>query len=330
MTRLIKTTLTSLCLPLCLGACRPKDEAESEFRNAVPRKETVEMAVPASAGQRLQIEAVEQALKGQTAGFYAITRAVSTMVNGGGAVVLLLVQQIVRQPPTKLEADSATWGPWAGALDPIEWMMTVKRIGDNRYEYKLDGRAKNSQGAFVTVLSGTHTPALDASGLPRERYGAGSFTLDWDKRNLLPMPEKDVGQAHYTYTHNAPGAGVSIAAKFLQVRDDDHPQQRVDVDYKYQSDTVVGGSMEFSTTPKSMMNAGARWSVKSRWLPTGAGRSDVKASGGDLPAGTTATANECWDIQFASQFLHASWIPLGGWGTEDSDCVIKGAVYSDL
>lgn len=330
MTRPARTTFVSLCLPLCLWGCRPKEEAESEFRNAVPRKETVEMTVPAAAGQRQQIEAVEQALKGQTAGFYTITRAVSTTVNGGGAFVLLLVREIVNHPPTKLEADGATWGPWAEALDPIEWMMTVKRVGDNRYEYKFDGRAKNSQGAFVTVLSGTHTPALDASGLPRERYGAGSFTLDWNKRNLLPMPEKDVGQAHYTYTHNAPGAGVSVDAKFVQVRDDDRPGQLVDVDYKYRSDAIAGGSMEFSTSPKAMMNVGARWSVNSRWLPSGAGRSDVKASGGDVPAGTMATANECWDIHFSSHFLRASWVPLGGWGTEDPDCVIKGAVYSDL
>jgi hypothetical protein len=69
--------------------------------------------------------------------------------------------------------------------------------------------------------------------------------------------------------------------------------------------------------------------IKSRWTAAGAGRSDVKATGGDLVA--DATANECWDTNFLSQYLFANWAPMHGHGTEAQDCAaFPTADYSSL
>jgi hypothetical protein len=334
MTSARNLALCSLSVFSLLGACRAADDEVDEYRNAIPRNETVTMQVPGaqSAGQPLVVESHSQSLRGGVADFYLVTRRVSTVVNGAGAFILTLVKTVTSYPPTSVTADTAVWGPFPGsALDPLAYKVTVKRSGDHQYDYTFEGRAKNGPATapFVAFLTGTHTPALDASGHPIEGFGAGSFTLDWDARATLPAPGNEIGKAHYDYARLSATAPVSVDAKFIQVKDDEHPGVRVDVDYLYRSTPGAGGSMEFvHSLPASMANAGARWAVKSRWTELGAGRSDIKASGANLPA--EARASECWDTSFASVYLSASWVPGGGYGTEATDCAFTPAEYSSL
>jgi hypothetical protein len=334
MTCPTKLILACVSTSICLGACRPLDDVD-EFRNGIPRKETVEMAVPAHTGQALTIERTSRALQGETADLYRLTREVSRLVNGSGALVLLLVKQVISHRPTRLDASSAVWGPWSEPLEPIEWKVTVTRAGEHAYQYRFEGRDKRKpEAAYVTVLSGTHAPTVDAAGSPIEGYGSGSFTLDWDARNTLPLPEKHVGEVHYNYSRTSPTAAVEVDAQFKQVKDDARPEVRVDVDYRYRASPGVGGSMEFvHAAPATAVMPAARWAVKSRWTRTGAGRSDVRAATEALP-GTQLSASECWDEGFASRFLHRSWDSQDGhgdrYGDEASACVFKSAEYSNL
>jgi hypothetical protein len=335
MTRLRTLFLASFCGTGLLSACQPADDVDS-YRNGIPRQETVEMRVPASGGQALTQASVEtngQALRGGVADTYILTRTVSAMVNGGGALVLALVKAVVAHPPTTLTASSATWGPWKGGpLDPLAYKVTVTKIGEHQFSYVFGGRAKAADsGDFTTILSGTHTAAVDGAGAPLEGFGTGSFTLDWDARATLPAPDKNVGKATYVYSRLSATATVAVDAQFRQVKDDEHPGQLVDVDYLYRATPGAGGSMEFvHNRPASLLDTGARWAVKSRWTEAGAGRSDIKASGGQLPAGATVMASECWSTAFASVFISASWVPGGGYGDETTDCVFKPADYSKL
>jgi hypothetical protein len=318
-----------------LGACRPKDDAEEEFRNSIPRGETVTVRVPGTNSGKALVETQAQPItlaQGQTADFYKLTWAASNIFNGGALLVLGLVKTVVSFPPTTLTADTAVWGPWTGALDPITWKVTVTRRGDHLYSYTFEGRDRNAPSApFITVLSGDHTPTLDAKGRPMEGFGSGSFTLDNDARQRLPMPGADVGKAHYTYERSAPAAMVAIDAQFIQVKDDERPGQLVDLGYRYRATPGNGGSMEFlHSAPATMTMAGTIWKIKSRWLETGAGRSDVVGQGGDIPAGQSAKLSECWDQTFASRYQLLSWTPLLGWGTEATDCVFTSAEFSTL
>jgi len=340
MTRLYKLTLTALTVLSLAGGCRPVDEAD-EFRNALPREETVKMSVPeAKGGQALTVESQTQALMmGATADTLQLTRLVSGVVNGGGALVLGLVKLVVSFPATTVSATQAVWGPWEDRNDPVTWKLTVDKIGPADYSYKLEGRDKTmASGAFTTILSGNHKPSLDGSGMPIEGFGSGNFLLDHDARNTLPAPPRhplnnmpDVGTAGYTYARTSASADVTVDAAFRNVRDDDHPGQRVNLDYRYRQTPGGGGSMEFVHAGQPIMGMAAGvWAVKSRWQQTGAGRSDVRAKGGDIPAGMTATLSECWDTNYASRFAEISWWPLGNYGTEASNCVFPTEEYSSL
>jgi hypothetical protein len=335
MTRYRTLVLASLSCSGLLVACRPADDDADTYRNGIPRQETVEMRVPGAGGQALTqaTESHGQALRGITAESYIVTRTVSGVVNGGGALVLALVKAVVAHPPTSLGANSAVWGPWkGGALDPLSYKVTVTKVADHQFTYVFGARPKaDDNAAFTTILSGNHTAAVDGAGDPVEGFGKGSFTLDWDARATLPAPDKDVGKATYVYSRMSPTATVEVDAQFRQVKDDQRPGVRVDLDYLYRATPGAGGSMEFvHERPANLLDTGGRWAVKSRWSEAGAGRSDIKASGGALPAGTTVMASECWNTGFASAFLSASWAPAGGYGDEATDCVWRPADYSKL
>ena len=198
------------------------------------------------------------------------------------------------------------------------------------YQYKFEGRPRTDPTApFVIVLSGTHSPALNVQGREIERFGSGSFTLDWDARASLPQPPDDnVGKVDYSYQQMSPADPASITAQFHQVKDDSHPGQRVDANYAFAQEPRGPGSMDFIyIVPDSASQAGGRGVVRSRWKFSGAGRSDVQIKTTD---GTVVLfLSECWDINYASVYKQDSWVGGQSWGAE-SDCAFSPAEYSTL
>jgi hypothetical protein len=275
MTRSVAYAALAPALAVGLFACHPKDEPGSEFATGVPRASTVAMAVPGSDTKALTVEGSNYALMGQTSEWYATTRAVTVTVNSVALAVGALVKLVTDYPATSVSLDSAVWGPWQGPLDPIEWRVTVTRIAPHQYQYTFEGRDKHNQNAaYVTVLSGTHTPGLDAQSNEIEGFGSGTFTLDWNARATLPQPDNNVGTANYIYDHQCPATVVNITAKFRQVKDDNKPGKLVDVvDYAFVQNPGADGSMAFLyNVPANATTAGGLGKVHSRWLWSGAGR----------------------------------------------------------
>jgi hypothetical protein len=320
------------CSTLILAAaCNPLDKGGSEFAAGVPRQETISMTVPGGSVKALTVEGSTRALEGQTAEWYRTTRAVSAVVNGGALAVGALVRLVTDYPATTVTLNSAVWGPWQGPLDPVEWMVTITRVAPHQYQYKFEGRDKHQPTApFVTVLSGVHTAGLDARGLEMEGFGAGSFTLDWDARATLPGPDNNVGSASYTYSHVAPGTVVNITAQFRQVKDDERPGKRVDADYAFVQNPGAEGSMDFVfNVPADATSAGGVAKVKSRWLWSGAGRSDVTMTPTDLTL--VYQVSECWDEHYASTYksVPLSTSAADNWGNP-ATCVFATAEFSSL
>lgn len=316
-----------LALPAILIACG-KDGADP-FRQAIPKAEAVALHVPAREGQALSGTAQRQdALEGERSGFYALTRAVTLTVNAGTVAVLGLVKGITDHRPTSLQGDVAVWGPHTDPLSPNTYRLTVTRNRDHDYSYVLDAKGKNEPDtAFRAILSGSHLVATDASGEELEGFGNGTFLIDWDQMQSLPEHDDHVGAATFVYTRLSASSNVQIDVAFRQVKDRE-TGQRVDADYRYVATPSAGGSFDF----KIIKNLDAQpaletMTIRSRWEQTGAGRSDVKAKGGDLPG--EATASECWDENFDSRFLSLSYAPSQNYGSEAA-CAFSPAEYSTL
>lgn len=335
-TPLTKAGLALLALlPLAFGACG-KDDGADEFREGVPTHEDVTIVVPAGSAQTGALTASgvterQGALLGQTAELYQLTRNMTVMVNGGTIAVLGLVRTITEFPPSSLAQDVAVWGPHTNPLSPNTWRLTVRRLGPGQFQYVFEAKPKTADdSAYLTVLSGHHNVAHPGmrrrASLPD--FGSGDFDIDWNAAQMLPEHDDNVGSAHFVYSRPSAIADVNIAVTFTQVRDDE-TGMLVDAQYAFVETPGAGGSFQFTLTKDAITTTSAleTLTVRSRWQQTGAGRSDVKLVGGDLGA-AQATANECWDSNFASAFMTNSYgDPAKMWGAE-TDCVFAAADYA--
>ena len=306
----------ALVVPALTVGCGRLDGDGDEYRQGVPLREDVEIVVPGVEQQAAALRAdgvleTRSKLLGETAALYTLTRNVTSVVNSGTAAVLGLVRAITLFPPSSVDKDDAiaVWGPHTEPLSPNTWRLTVHRIERGQFEYVFEAKPKTAgDTAYLTILSGHHTVANTAlrrrAGLPA--YGSGDFDINWDNAQMLPEHDKNVGRAHFVYSRPAPGSDVHIDVTFQQVMDE-QTQMRVDAKYGFVQTPGAGGSFQFTTTKNEILTTAAleTLTARSRWQQTGAGRSDLKMTGGDLA--TEATASECWDSNFASVYMTNSY-----------------------
>jgi hypothetical protein len=291
------------------------------FRQGFPRSETVKLNLPENKTALSGEAQRRDGLEGQTSEFYKLTRGVTVTVNSAGGAVLNLVDRIVNYPPTTVNQNVAVWGPHTDALSPNTFKFTVTKVADAQFDYVLEAKGKTeADSAFRVILSGSHLATGD-------KLGTGTFLVDWDQAKQLPEHGDEVGTAAYTYSKQSAGADVTIDAVFQHVKDGE-TGQLVDVNYKYKEQPGNGGTFDFRMNKNWVQGPGVEvLTVKSRWQQSGAGRSDAKATGGDLTA--PATASECWDSGFASRYANASWLTAqtGNYGAE-TVCAFPTAEYA--
>src|SRR5678815_2307956 len=319
----------SVTAMLALGGCRLMDD---DFGGSTPTAENVALAVPASTQGALTAGdgTTRSALLGQQADSYTLTRAVTGIVNGATGVVLLLVKTIVSYPPTTVHGDTAVWGPHSEPLDKNAWRLTVTRVEKHVFTWALDGKPKAADdSAFVTILSGTHTRAVNDRGRPIENYGSGSFVVDWDVAQTLPDHGNAVGVATFTYSRTAPAAVTTIDVDFQGIKDDPPATELYNAMYRYAATPGAGGELKYAAKrdyfpdPHPSNSALEDFTIHSRWMETGTGRTDYELTGGDVATAGVApvTVSECWDTGFVSTYRIVSYDPSNlelNWGAETS------------
>ena len=337
MNRSSVLSLTAMLAGVGLSSmgCRPVDDGE--FAGSTPTAENVALAVPATTQSALTSRdgTTRSALLGQQADSYTLTRVVTDIVNGATGAVLLLVKTIVSYPPTSVQGDTAVWGPGAQPLDKNAWRLTVTRVQPHVFTWALDGKPKAADDtAFVTVLSGTHTRAVDGRGFPIENYGSGTFVADWDAAQTLPDHGNAVGVATFNYSRTAPGAMTTIDVDFKGIKDDPPSTELYNATYSYTATPGAGGELKYGAKrdyypdPHPSNSALEDFTVHSRWQETGTGRTDYELTGGDVATAGIApiTVSECWDTSFLSTYLNVSYDDAGDWGVETS-CVFPAAAF---
>jgi hypothetical protein len=280
----MKRVLAAVCA-LSLAACIQQDGAPEEIVNAIPTADQVAIKLPDSASSA---RSNDQFVVGQLANWYVATRGVTRTFNGSSAWVLVMIHTIVRFPVTSIDGDTYTWGPWSGALEPAEYKLDVRAVGDGTYEYQLSGRSKTQPGAsFEVVIDGTADPRAG------EAKGSGQFLIDFDaSRRVNPIDSGDAkGSVDVRY---------DLAARHLDltIMSTDALGKPVNAEYAYNEGLDGSGDMVFEVNADAGGGAALESvTLRSRWLASGAGRADARLGGGDLGA-VQATASECWDTAF--------------------------------
>ncbi len=272
-----KTSLLAATAAMSLVACIKQDEAPSELRTAIPTADQVKIKLPMSSARSV----------GALADWYVATRNVTRTFNGGAGWVLVLVHTIVQYPVTSVSGDTYTWGPWSDALDPAEYKLDVRAIGDGTYDYQLSGRSKTQLAStFEVIIDGTADPRLG------ELKGNGNFLIDFEAgRRVNPIDAGDAkGQVDVHYDLSARHMDLGI----MSTNDQGEP---VMADYAYNETLAGGGDMVFNVDGNAGGTAAVEHiTLRSRWESNGMGRADARMVGGDLNEG--AIASECWDGQF--------------------------------
>ena len=307
----------ALTVATLAAGCVQKENDAPGVADAIPTADQVQIRLPEGGQQQLAL--------GQIADFYVLTRGVTRSLNAGAAWVLILVHTIVQFEPTSVDGNVYTWGPWDGnALDPARYRLVVTANDDGTYDWNLDGQSKTSDGPFITVISGHAVPDENPGEAPHR--GSGDFFIDFDAgEEVNPIDNTpDTGNVQVTY---------DLAARVVTMHAEgvDALNNPASFEYFYDENDDGSGDFQFAIDANfedSATEAHEQALIRSRWMPTGAGRSDAMVSGGDL-ADIEAAATECWDTQFRRVFYSDSvnWQPTEG---DAADCAFADAAMPDL
>ncbi len=290
----------ALCLPLvACGGLR------DEMLAGLPSQEDVSIDVPAAEGQALSL--------GETSEFYEITYNVSRTINGGLLGVFDLIEHIVAYPATVSEENRRVWGPSEPrGLERNSFRFTAERVEEGHFLYSLDARPKDatSDDDWQVVFDGE---AFAVEGTK----GHGTLNLYFDTMHEL-NGDPLVGTAIVLYDTTLADGRREVDVSFDNFANTNNNDEPTIATYHYGENGDDSGDFEFSFNgdlhandpePKPLIET---FTINSRWIGTGAGRSDVVISGGEVPGdletylpesdATSVKATECWDDNFGLSY----------------------------
>lgn len=286
----------ALFVPLFSACVQDDASLLQEVRDTLPSTAEVRVDVP-STDNKSTLGAVSE--------FYQHTRNTSDFLNGASVVWVGLIQTIMRYPATRVEGDTITWGPWNddSALRPFAYKLVAVRTGDFSITYTLSGKRRSDTGEFIPLITGAAERPTAGEG------GKGTLALLFDNQAVLDVAKVERGTI--TIRYDLTGEPRTNAITFDDFVNERREGPR-DSEYAYLLRADGSGRFDFLTVA-NVDNDGAgaleNLHIVSNWDATGAGRSDVAASGGNLGAVVWNVA-QCWDAAFLATFT--SYAATGG------------------
>lgn len=295
-----------------VAACTlEKEHAADEYREAVPKAEAVSVDGPASSDGSLETAARSRgalAAGGEPARWYRFTRDLRDGVNGVTALILGSVAWVIHTEPTELAEGKAVWGPYpAEGLEPVSWRLTVTRIEEHHYRYVLDGRPKasTSEADFLTVLDG------DGYAKVSEHHGDGAFVVNLENAKRLDPSRHARDTGTVRIEHDLPrdiSRHIGALPRFITADVTPDAGHWLSVTSSAFADGTGAIDLTGLVDIDDAGTLAEDLSIQSRWQRTGAGRSDISISGGDVPpAFSPARAAECWGEDFGRVYYESSF-----------------------
>ena len=289
------TSRLSLCALSCIAAAC--GTVEDEFRDALPLASELSITVPSAQPAQAPGRS-SQALLGERAYLYTLTRQVSGQLNAMVWVGLQLIGSIVEQPPTSVAKGVATWGPHTPALESLTWTLVVTRKGPGQHAYVLAARHKDdSEGEFLPIIVGASSRGRSS------RFSGyhGAFTANATNLHQLDAESHpDTGAFVATYDTRGDQRTVKLAMKDYAAVG----EQPSSVLYSYLERADTSGEFGFVAHADVDENGSANElaAIRSAWDNEGAGRGQALVTGGDVPAGFAVAITECWGDDFGRVF----------------------------
>jgi len=258
------------------------DAGPAHYAAALPTRASLAINVPPAS-------AVKPAL------FYTMTRELSTSLDADAASSFAMIESALASPPTLQDATHAQWGPFASAGSPVMLALAEERVGAADYDFFLGGKAAGAPDSEFTGLLGGKAHWVDAT------HGSGELEMNFSAMNALD-PAKNPATGAIAFVHDNTGDPRTVAVHFADFLDGTPGATPANATYQYAEYADASGSLQFGqrtnfdNDPRGILEDVM---LLSRWSSTGAGRADVIAQNGSLPAGFVVHATECWDATTA-------------------------------
>ncbi|HJN77833.1 MAG TPA: hypothetical protein QGF58_28205 [Myxococcota bacterium] len=310
MNRLVAVAITSALLT----ACAPGNRVGADLAEVLP-DDRIQVNL------RTDSELAKDAEDGIWSNAYLFTARVTDDVNAMIAFPLILVDVITSTPPSEIAEDgnSATWGPYGDALDPVETILYVDHdVELDTYTWSFLQKPKGADDSeYVPIVLGE----VD-SGATREVH-SGRFTVDFTTADNLDPNVRATGT--FTSEYDVQEDTVSAQAIFIDFQGE-RGGDPVDAVYSYDQTPDGAGQMDLGWFDD--VNEDGEddiWVVRSRWTSEGAGRADsVIAAGGSE---VSYAASECWDGSFDPVYQVNSW--AGDLMGAEADCAFAETSYPE-
>ena len=329
--------LTRLVLPSCtiaaLVACGGASQSTEEFRANAPTYEKIAVSqndsdnVPPS-------EAA--ATSGSTAAMmdtchphlFQRTDEIIHRLNRHFFKLVGHVEDLIKDAPAVSSGASKTWEHVKDGLDrKLTMTATANADGSTTYDFELDVKLAAGTADFTKVMSGSLTHSGSAEADVADAGGAsrvedkGSVTFDYTALASVVTTEHARGQVTDTFDNiHDPAKGVKRSAGIALTNflpDDGDPHGPRTGNYAWEREPGVGGKFQFQDSlvllcPSNPGNAAADLTTVARWYKgtDGAvhGRSDSKATGGQIAAGTSWEGVTCAQGQTTSAPAEGYWM----------------------
>jgi hypothetical protein len=290
------------CLAAACGGNFSNDDLE--FLNALPAREDLAAKLPGSEGTVSEGGSRQHAAAlamGERSSLYEDTRGASDRFNRGLDGLLTLLENIRERPPTTRAPDLRVWGPWPDPRHPGHEVRFLMARAAERFDYRLQYRPRGSdEAAWWTALEGT----FQANGGLREGEGlvrllvAETKAHGFDVGGLANLARLDIGYQ----TREPP---ILVRMRFVPASS----QSASELLYAYRELPSGLGEMGFVLEDTDVLPGGQKekLTILSRWTRDRGGVGLVVVTGGDVPAGYTATHVECWDAGFRITYRKRSW-----------------------
>ena len=221
--------------------------------------------------------------------------------------------------PARPATDTAVWGPHSEPLDKNAWRLTVTRVDRHVFSWKLDGKPKAADDStFVTLLSGTHTRAVNGAATRWRTTAAARSSSTGTWRRRCPITTRRSASRRSRIRALAPGAGHDDRRRLQghQGRTRPRPSSttRSTATRRRRARAAsckYAAKRDYYPEPHPSGTAKENFTIHSRWQETarGAPTTSCRAATSRRRYRRRSTVSECWDIELPSQYLNVSYDP---------------------
>ena len=199
---------------------------------------------------------------------------------------------------------SKTFGPQD--KDGVTYLLTVRRIGEHRYAWKLEGKPAGADAtvAFTRLAVGTVFHAENDMA----HRGRGQIGIDLDAFKTVKPAFAGQGKLYGAYSHydSTDSSGVAgdsktliyVLSNFTIDASTTPPVSAAFVGHKNRAGIRGVRVLYYGDLPDFVGSPDLAELLlgRARFKPGVGGRADALVTGGDVPAGTLIYGAECWDM----------------------------------